>query len=109
MRKFPRFRSCYQRLHRQSLSKSCYSTTSSSGASHDEFQFQTPKVYDPAVVEKAVLNKWGSFLSRKKKIENDGSSTVFRMLLPPPNVTGKLHLGHFLTIAVEDTIARWSI
>jgi valyl-tRNA synthetase len=29
------------------------------------------------------------------------------MVIPPPNVTGKLHLGHALTNAVEDTITRF--
>ena len=29
------------------------------------------------------------------------------MVIPPPNVTGKLHLGHALTNAVEDSITRW--
>jgi valyl-tRNA synthetase len=31
----------------------------------------------------------------------------FTMLLPPPNVTGVLHIGHALTVAVQDTLARW--
>ncbi|WKY09542.1 hypothetical protein Q1695_002142 [Nippostrongylus brasiliensis] len=34
------------------------------------------------------------------------SGKPFRMVLPPPNVTGKLHLGHALTVTVEDTICR---
>lgn len=29
------------------------------------------------------------------------------MVIPPPNVTGALHIGHALTDAVEDTIIRW--
>lgn len=29
------------------------------------------------------------------------------MLLPPPNVTGKLHIGHALTVAIQDTLVRW--
>lgn len=29
------------------------------------------------------------------------------MVLPPPNVTGRLHLGHALTVAVQDALARW--
>ena len=29
------------------------------------------------------------------------------MVIPPPNVTGSLHLGHALTIAVQDTLIRW--
>lgn len=31
----------------------------------------------------------------------------FTMMLPPPNITGALHLGHALTVAVEDTVTRW--
>ena len=29
------------------------------------------------------------------------------MMLPPPNVTGTLHLGHALTISIQDSLARW--
>lgn len=29
------------------------------------------------------------------------------IVIPPPNVTGNLHLGHALTNAIEDTIVRW--
>ena len=29
------------------------------------------------------------------------------MILPPPNITGKLHIGHALTGAIEDCIIRW--
>ena len=28
-------------------------------------------------------------------------------MIPPPNVTGSLHLGHALTSSIEDTLARW--
>lgn len=31
------------------------------------------------------------------------------MIIPPPNVTGSLHLGHALTNAVEDAITRWQV
>lgn len=31
----------------------------------------------------------------------------FVMVIPPPNVTGSLHLGHALTNAIEDAITRW--
>jgi len=33
----------------------------------------------------------------------------FVMVIPPPNVTGSLHLGHALTNAVEDCITRWCV
>ncbi|KAL3074821.1 hypothetical protein niasHS_014266 [Heterodera schachtii] len=35
------------------------------------------------------------------------SEEVFRMVLPPPNVTGNLHIGHAITVALEDAICRY--
>lgn len=32
---------------------------------------------------------------------------IFSMILPPPNVTGTLHLGHALTVTIQDTLVRW--
>jgi valyl-tRNA synthetase len=37
----------------------------------------------------------------------DPSRIPFTIIMPPPNVTGELHVGHSLTIAVEDAMARW--
>ena len=31
----------------------------------------------------------------------------FTMVLPPPNVTGSLHIGHALTVSIQDALARW--
>lgn len=36
----------------------------------------------------------------------EGART-FKMLLPPPNVTGSLHLGHALTASIQDALVRW--
>lgn len=35
------------------------------------------------------------------------TSGSFSMVLPPPNITGDLHLGHALTVAIQDTLVRW--
>lgn len=32
---------------------------------------------------------------------------ALKMLLPPPNITGALHLGHALTVTIQDVLARW--
>lgn len=37
----------------------------------------------------------------------DDDRPVYKMILPPPNVTGTLHLGHALTTTVQDVLARW--
>lgn len=31
------------------------------------------------------------------------------MILPPPNITGDLHLGHALTVSIQDAICRWYV
>ena len=62
-----------------------------------------PNAYKPNLFEEECYNLWdnnGLFKSKKR-------SEVFSVLLPPPNITGSLHLGHALTISIQDTIARW--
>ena len=41
------------------------------------------------------------------KPKKRGSEDKYSLILPPPNVTGTLHLGHALTVAVQDAIVRW--
>ena len=45
---------------------------------------------------------------RKEGLNNVKPEEVFMMVIPPPNVTGKLHLGHALTNSVEDAITRYN-
>lgn len=46
------------------------------------------------------------FLKRSSPDESNPKGN-FMMVIPPPNVTGSLHLGHALTTAVEDCLTRW--
>lgn len=39
--------------------------------------------------------------------EEHAASPPFIMVIPPPNVTGALHIGHALTNSIEDLLARW--
>ncbi|XP_059474962.1 valine--tRNA ligase isoform X2 [Neocloeon triangulifer] len=70
-----------------------------------------PSTYSPQYVEAAWYAWWekqGFFrpeYGRDLSIENQKGKFV--MVIPPPNVTGSLHLGHALTNAVEDAITRW--
>ena len=61
------------------------------------------KNYDPALVEQAMLDKWlaGDYYKRSKGV---GDCTV---TIPPPNVTGVLHMGHAMDDTIQDTFVRF--
>ncbi|KDO61636.1 hypothetical protein CISIN_1g001289mg [Citrus sinensis] len=66
---------------------------------------QMAKEYNPSSVEKSWYSWWensGYFIA-----DNKSSKPSFVIVLPPPNVTGALHIGHALTTAIQDTIIRW--
>jgi valyl-tRNA synthetase len=63
------------------------------------------KTYIPNDVEKDVSQKWevgelGKAIGKAKK-------KTYTMMMPPANVTGALHLGHAITLTIEDIIARY--
>jgi valyl-tRNA synthetase len=63
------------------------------------------KAYDPSKVEGPLYQMWlegGYFRARL-----DPSKEPFCIIMPPPNVTGELHLGHALTATIEDCLIRW--
>ncbi|MFY9424321.1 MAG: class I tRNA ligase family protein, partial [Bacillota bacterium] len=61
--------------------------------------------YNPADVE----DKWYRYWIEKGYFhaEVDKSNTPFSMVIPPPNVTGHLHLGHALDETLQDILVRW--
>jgi valyl-tRNA synthetase len=66
---------------------------------------EMPKAYDPKTVE----DKWYQYWLEKdyfKPVINP-KKKPFTIIMPPPNVTGELHMGHALTAAVEDAMIRW--
>ena len=72
-----------------------------------------PDSYSPAYVEAAWYAWWKQSGFFKPEINcpdltKENPLGKFVMVIPPPNVTGSLHLGHALTIAVEDCITRWN-
>ncbi|XP_048593948.1 valine--tRNA ligase, mitochondrial 1-like [Brassica napus] len=66
---------------------------------------QMAKQYSPAAVEKSWYAWWEK--SDLFKADAKSSKPPFAIVLPPPNVTGVLHIGHALTVAIEDTLIRW--
>jgi len=71
-----------------------------------------PDAYSPQYVEAAWYSWWeksGFFKPEygRSGVKDVPPEGVFMMVIPPPNVTGKLHLGHALTNSVEDAITRY--
>eukprot|EP00388_Colpodella_angusta_P027438 GDKK01009426.1.p1 GENE.GDKK01009426.1~~GDKK01009426.1.p1 ORF type:complete len:1042 (-),score=389.21 GDKK01009426.1:184-3285(-) len=68
------------------------------------------KAYDPSRVEKSWADWWenkGFFTPDAEAAKNVPEARKFVMCIPPPNVTGSLHIGHTLTDAIEDSLTRW--
>ncbi|KAJ2743080.1 hypothetical protein GGI20_004018 [Coemansia sp. BCRC 34301] len=65
--------------------------------------------YNPEVVESDWYDWWQQRgLFKPKDVDSASSAKEFSMLLPPPNVTGVLHIGHALTLSIQDSVARWN-
>ena len=67
-----------------------------------------PKAYEPGEIEK----RWADYWIREKLFSvptppPGETRPVFTLLLPPPNVTGRLHMGHMLNQTQMDIIVRW--
>ena len=64
-----------------------------------------PKAYEPGAIEA----RWAEYWVKEKLFaaEPDANRPVFTLLLPPPNVTGRLHMGHMLNQTEMDIIVRW--
>jgi valyl-tRNA synthetase len=69
---------------------------------------ELPKAYEPGAIE----TRWADFWVREKLFSvptppPGETRPVFTLLLPPPNVTGRLHMGHMLNHTQMDIIVRW--
>ncbi len=66
---------------------------------------EIPRAYEPQQVERRIYEFWSDGGYFTPQIERD--KQPFTVIMPPPNVTGELHMGHALTIALEDLMVRW--
>ena len=70
---------------------------------------ELPKAYDPSSIEE----KWAKFWVEERLFdvatptEKTAADKTFVQLLPPPNVTGRLHMGHMLNQTEMDILTRW--
>jgi valyl-tRNA synthetase len=67
-----------------------------------------PKAYEPGAIEP----RWAEYWVREKLFHVETLATgstqpIFTLILPPPNVTGRLHMGHMLNQTEMDIIVRW--
>ncbi|MFW5992208.1 MAG: class I tRNA ligase family protein, partial [Halanaerobiaceae bacterium] len=63
------------------------------------------KVYDPHQVEDKWYSRWeekGYF-----QAEIDRGKNSYSIVMPPPNITGQLHMGHALDNTLQDILTRW--
>ena len=66
---------------------------------------ELPKVYDPKLVEKKIYDMWieGGYFHAHR----DPEKKPFTIVIPPPNVTGQLHLGHAFDETIQDVLIRY--
>src|SRR2546423_2749388 len=72
---------------------------------------ELPSQYNPGETERAIYERWieaGIFAADEKRSRrNGGDRDPFVVIMPPPNVTAALHMGHGLNNSVQDVIVRW--
>ena len=66
---------------------------------------ELPKTYDPKAVESKIYNLWMKGGYFKGTI--DPAKKPFSIVMPPPNVTGQLHMGHALDATLQDILTRY--
>lgn len=62
-----------------------------------------PKIYEPAQYETDIYALWEQSGAFKPK----GNGDTYSIVVPPPNANGNLHIGHALTMAIQDTSVRY--
>ena len=66
---------------------------------------ELPKIYDPKEVESSIYEMWekGGYFHAEKS----ANKKPFTIVMPPPNVTGQLHMGHAMDATLQDTLIRF--
>ena len=66
---------------------------------------ELPKVYEPQLVEEKIYRMWeeGGYFHTKA----EEGKKPFTIVMPPPNVTGQLHMGHAMDATLQDTLIRF--
>jgi valyl-tRNA synthetase len=73
---------------------------------HKEFMpREIPKAYEPQEIEERWAKAW--FDEKLFRAENSADGPMFSIALPPPNITGTIHIGHMLEHTQIDMLVRW--
>ncbi|MBL8182681.1 MAG: class I tRNA ligase family protein, partial [Blastocatellia bacterium] len=65
------------------------------------------KAYDPKSAEESHYKRWEESGCFTPEINKDPNATPYSIVIPPPNVTGSLHMGHALQHTIMDVLTRW--
>jgi len=65
------------------------------------------KAYTPGDIERRIYERWESSGAFAPQDGTNGSGESYCIMLPPPNVTGTLHMGHAFQHTLMDTLTRW--
>jgi valyl-tRNA synthetase len=68
---------------------------------------EIPKQYDPKQAEQSHYERWERAGYFAPEINHDPKAPVFTIVIPPPNVTGSLHMGHALQHTLMDVLTRY--
>src|SRR4249920_1753860 len=72
---------------------------------------ELPAQYDHASTERALFERWqkaGVFTAHPERSRRSGGDRApYVVVMPPPNVTAVLHMGHGLNNSVQDVVIRW--
>ena len=66
---------------------------------------ELPKTYDPSEVEDKIYANWVD--KKYFEAEPDSKKEPYTIVIPPPNVTGQLHMGHALDETLQDILIRY--
>ncbi|KAJ8273801.1 hypothetical protein GJAV_G00105680 [Gymnothorax javanicus] len=96
-------------IRRREKERPVYSAVTAPGEKKDT-SLPLPSSYSPQFVESSWYQWWekeGFFTPEYHSRLPQAVNQSFTLCIPPPNVTGSLHLGHALTVAIQDALVRW--
>jgi valyl-tRNA synthetase len=68
---------------------------------------EIPKTYDPKQAEESHYSRWEREGCFAPEVNKDPTAPVYSIVIPPPNVTGSLHMGHALQHTIMDVLTRY--